>query len=79
MGELVPLGIKDTRYSISVSLRGSLAGQYCQIAQNESWEDAEEFLKGLLYSSDDRLLKIVDEEKIVIGYHRERGMYFPDW
>ncbi|MEH6468843.1 MAG: hypothetical protein V7725_04430 [Porticoccus sp.] len=72
-----PLSIKDINNYLKVSLRGSLAEQYCGLSDDEAQQNA--FMFSLLNNRDPRIIKIVENGQLVIGMRDERGGYFPDW
>ncbi len=79
MNQIEPLSIKRTTFSLPVSLRGSLADQYCQLISYHDKDEGERYIKKLLFSDDEELVKIRSDEQIVIGLISERGKYFPHW
>ena len=72
-----PLSIKNINNYLKVSLRGSLAEQYCGLPDDEAQRDT--FICSLLNNRDPRIIKIVENGQLVIGMRDERGLYFPDW
>lgn len=76
---LEPLGRKDRKFTMPVSLRGSLAEQYLQLAKGQSKEKAEEFVSALLAALNPDVVRVNSPEGIVIGLQSERGKFFPDW
>ena len=62
-----------------LSLRGSLAQQYFDLAYRGALPTAEEFVGRLIESSDPDLEKRIDGELLVIGRVSERGRFLPDW
>ena len=79
VSEIEPLSIKRTTFNLPVSLRGSLADQYCRLISYHNKAEGELFIKNLLFSDDDELIKIRSDEQIVIGLNSERGGYYPHW
>jgi len=76
---LLPIGRKDRRTSVNVSLRGSLASKYYELLNKISKDEATAFIEHLLGSSDLDIVRYVDGETIVIGRESECGYYYPDW
>ncbi len=76
---LEPLSIKNTKYNLSVSLRGSLAGQYYELLSSRDKIACSDYVQELLFSEDPDLIKYQEEWVIVIGRNSERGRFFPDW
>lgn len=75
---LLPIGRRDRRTSVNVSLRGSLANEYYGLL-NQSIDDAASFINHLLKSTDIDIVRSFEDEAIVIGRESERGYYYPDW
>ena len=64
--------------SVSVSLRGSLAGEYVRLRETGNKASADVFVESLLLSDDPDVIRLPQDTAIVIGRHSERGQFFPD-
>jgi hypothetical protein len=64
---------------MQLSLRGSLAQQYFDLASQGALLAAEIFVRSLIESLDPDLDKRVDGDLLVIGKVSERGQFSPDW
>ena len=64
---------------MQLSLRGSLAQQYFDLASQGALVTAEKFVGSLIESLDPDLEKRIDGDLLIIGKKSERGRYSPDW
>lgn len=76
---LEPLGRDDKSVYLSVSLRGSLAGQYRDLLINGDTNTAQEMINRLLVTPHPDVLRAYEDDMVVIGLRSERGRFFPDW
>jgi hypothetical protein len=74
-----PISIKNTKPDLSISLRGSLAGNYFSLVDEGKDEEANNFINTLLSSNNADLIKFKEEKSIVIGLKSEKRKFFPDW
>ena len=65
----------------TISLRGSLATTFWNLSKKPGVQkvEIEDYVRGLAESTDSSLLKIQCHDRLIIGRHKERGMYPPDW
>jgi len=78
-GTLLPIGRRDRRMCVNVSLRGSLASQYYELLNKKSKNEATSFIEHLLKSTDIDIVRNFADEAIIIGRKSERGHFIPDW
>lgn len=64
---------------MQLSLRGSLAQQYYDLACQGALVTAEKFVGSLIESLDPDLEKRIDGDLLIIGKRSERGKFSPDW
>jgi hypothetical protein len=65
----------------AVSLRGSLATEAARAMASSSNPEraAEQYVRTILASRDPDLIRVAEEDLLVIGRRSERGCYPPDW
>jgi len=64
---------------LSVSLRGTLAGNFMQTYRHSGVHAAHAFIRQLLDSDHPDIVQMVDGGLLVIGLASERGHFLPDW
>jgi hypothetical protein len=62
---------------VPISLRGSLATSYMEIAEKKELSQA--YLSELIRSRNPELTRCFYNGHLIIGLSRDRGLYPPDW